>query len=112
MGGQAMNQSKQAQTNRTSSFQHLLSAKKRFLIPLTLFFLLFYFSLPLLTSYVPELMNTPVWGRISLAWLFAFLQFVMTGSVMILYVWRARLFDALVEQITTEHNQKAERDLA
>lgn len=38
-------------------FQTLLRVKKRFIIPFTIFFLCFYFALPILTSYTTILIN-------------------------------------------------------
>lgn len=35
----------------SDKFKTLLSRKKRFIVPMTVFFLLFYFALPILTSY-------------------------------------------------------------
>ena len=75
-------------------FRALLDRKKRFLIPLCAFFFVFYFALPVLTSYVPSVMNRPAVGAITWAWLFAFAQFVMIWALCGLYVRKAESFDA------------------
>src|SRR5579862_4071981 len=82
----------------SAPFRSLLTAKIRFIAPMTLFFLAFYFTLPLMTSYSHTL-NTPVIGAITGAWLFAFAQFVMTWTLCALYTRRAAQFDALAAQI-------------
>ncbi|BDG34867.1 DUF485 domain-containing protein [Saccharococcus caldoxylosilyticus] len=86
---------------QSSSFQQLMRAKKKFILPLTLFFLIFYFALPILTSY-SNVLNSPAIGPISWAWLFAFAQFIMTWALCTLYSKRAANFDEMVEQIKQE----------
>lgn len=85
----------------SAKFKTLISRKKRFIIPLTVFFLLFYFALPVMTSY-SEVLNRPAIGPISWAWMFAFAQFVMTWVLCILYSRVARRFDRLVDEIRRE----------
>ncbi len=75
-------------------FQALVRAKMRFIIPATIFFLVYYFALPVLVGYAPDLANTKVIGNINVAYLFALSQFAMTWIVMALYVRKARDWDA------------------
>lgn len=82
-------------------FQELVHKKRSFIIPATIFFLVYYFSLPILVGYFPDLMDTKVIGNINLAYLFALSQFVMTWVIMGLYVRRARVFDGLANRILT-----------
>lgn len=83
---------------RSALFQELMKKKKSFIIPTTIFFFVFYFALPVLTSYTTVL-NQPAIGAISWAWIFAFAQFIMTWGLCILYSSKAKKFDDLVEQI-------------
>ena len=89
---------------RSASFRALLSDKIRFILPVTLFFLAFYFVLPLLTSY-SKILNTPAVGAITWAWLFAFVQFVMTWSLCALYTRRAAQFDMQVAQLLNDEKE-------
>ncbi|KDE48545.1 hypothetical protein DI43_03350 [Geobacillus sp. CAMR12739] len=86
---------------QSASFRGLIQAKKRFIIPATIFFFVFYFALPVLTSYSKAL-NAPAVGPVSWAWLFAFAQFVMTWALCILYSKRAAQLDEIVEQVKRE----------
>ncbi|OAT73592.1 DUF485 domain-containing protein [Parageobacillus thermoglucosidasius] len=86
---------------QSSSFQHLMREKKNFILPFTLFFLVFYFALPILTSY-SNVLNSSAIGPISWAWIFAFAQFVMTWALCTLYSKRAAKFDEIVERIKQE----------
>ncbi|MDR6121966.1 uncharacterized membrane protein (DUF485 family) [Bacillus sp. SLBN-46] len=86
---------------QSSSFQTLLSEKKKFIIPITIFFFCFYFALPILTSYTTVL-NHKFIGSITWAWVFAFLQFVMTWVLCMLYSKKAARFDELAAQVVEE----------
>lgn len=83
---------------QSSSFQKLLREKRNFIIPWSIFFLVFYFTLPTLTSYTSVLKNT-AFGSISWAWVFGFAQFIMTWSLCMIYTKRASKFDQTVETI-------------
>ena len=73
------------QIANSSKFKQLMSQKKKFLIPLTVFFLLFYFMLPILTSYT-TILNKPAIGSITWTWVYAFAQFIMTWVLSMIYV--------------------------
>ena len=82
---------------RTSAFRELTQKRKAFIIPATIFFLVFYFGLPFLTAFTTVL-DVNVIGAINLAWVYAFAQFAMTWILMHLYVNRANGWDCLVDQ--------------
>ncbi|MDN3019305.1 DUF485 domain-containing protein [Paenibacillus sp. BSR1-1] len=86
---------------QSSSFQTLLSEKKKFIIPITIFFFCFYFALPILTSY-STILNHNFIGSISWAWVFAFLQFVMTWGLCMLYSKKAAKFDVMADKVVKE----------
>ena len=77
------------------AFAELLAAKRRFIVPATIFFLIYYMALPVLVGYFPELMKRPVYGKINVAYVFAFSQFIMTFIVAWLYMRTARKWDAM-----------------
>jgi uncharacterized membrane protein (DUF485 family) len=84
---------------RMPAFQALVRAKRAFLLPACLFFVAYYFALPALVGYWPDLMSTRVVGNINLAYLFALSQFVMAWALMAAYVHRARRFDRMAEEL-------------
>src|SRR4029077_17678116 len=61
----------------TREFKDLLALKKTFIIPAFVFFLVYYFLLPILVGYAPEFMATKVIGVVNIAYLFALSQFFM-----------------------------------
>ena len=88
-----------AAIERTPEFRALVRAKRAFIIPATLFFVVYYFALPALVGYWPDLMSTRVTGNINLAYLFALSQFVMAWVIMAIYIRRAQRYDRMVEQL-------------
>jgi uncharacterized membrane protein (DUF485 family) len=83
----------------TREFKDLLAIKKTFIIPAFLFFIVYYFLLPILVGYAPEFMSTKVIGMVNLAYLFALSQFFMAWTVAWLYVKAANNFDRLAKDI-------------
>jgi uncharacterized membrane protein (DUF485 family) len=93
----------------TREFKDLLAIKKTFIIPAFVFFIIYYFLLPILVGYAPEFMSTKVIGVVNIAYLFALSQFFMAWTVAWLYVKAATNFDRLAKDIITEaesHVQK------
>jgi uncharacterized membrane protein (DUF485 family) len=90
---------------QSSYFKQLMEEKKRFILPMTLFFLLFYFSLPILTAYTDVLNNKAI-GDISWAWIFAFAQFIMTWALCMIYTKKAKRFDELAEKVVNEMDKE------
>lgn len=83
----------------TKEFRELLVAKRRFIVPAVIFFVVYYFSLPVLVGYAPQLMSHRVIGVINIAYLFALSQFFMAWAVAALYVRAAGRFDAMARDI-------------
>ena len=86
---------------RTSAFKELIKSKRAFIIPATIFFMLFYFGLPFLAAFTTVL-NVKVIGPLTLAYIYAFAQFAMTWIIMHLYVSRANKWDDLVARARVE----------
>ncbi|MBF8270537.1 MAG: protein of unknown function DUF485 [Gammaproteobacteria bacterium] len=80
-------------------FKSLLAAKARFIVPATVFFIVYYFALPLLVGYAPEWMAKKVFGVVNVAYLFALSQFFMAWILALLYVRAAGRFDAMTRGI-------------
>ena len=74
-------------------FRLLLLAKKEFVIPATVFFVVYFFALPVLVGYAPEFMSRKVLGPVNLAYLFALSQFFVAWAIAWAYVCAARKFD-------------------
>ena len=80
-------------------FQDLMAAKRVFIVPAFVFFVVYYFALPVLVGYAPEFMSRKVIGQVNLAYLFALSQFLVAWLIAWLYVKAADSFDRLSEDI-------------
>ncbi len=80
-------------------FQQLLKKKAAFVIPATVFFVVYYFLLPVSVGYLPSLMNKKVLGPVNLAYLFALSQFFVSWAIAWRYVRAAKGFDESANRI-------------
>lgn len=92
----------------TSAFRELIRRKKAFIIPATIFFVVFYFGLPILAAFTTVL-NFTVVGAITGAYVYAFAQFAMTWILMHLYVNRANKWDGIIDRA---RHEAAEEEIA
>jgi uncharacterized membrane protein (DUF485 family) len=83
----------------SQEFKDLMATKKVFIIPAFVFFVVYYFALPILVGYAPQFMSTRVIGVVNLAYLFALSQFFMAWTIAWLYVKAAGDFDKLAKDI-------------
>jgi uncharacterized membrane protein (DUF485 family) len=90
----------------TPEFKDLIAVKKTFIVPAFVFFLVYYFLLPILVGYAPGFMSTKVIGVVNLAYLFALSQFFMAWAVAWLYVRAANNFDKLAKDIIHEAEEQ------
>ena len=86
-------------------FRNLLKAKRRFVIPAMIFFIAYYFALPVLIGYARPFMEKRVWGPVNLAYLFALSQFFMAWIIAALYVRAAARFDKMAAGVI-EHEHE------
>jgi uncharacterized membrane protein (DUF485 family) len=83
-------------------FKSMLKAKMRFIIPATLFFVIYYFALPVLVGYAPGFMSRKVFGVVNIAYLFALSQFFMAWIIAALYLRAASRFDKMERDIIAQ----------
>jgi uncharacterized membrane protein (DUF485 family) len=88
-------------------FRAMVRAKLRFIIPAVIFFIVYYFALPVLVGYAPGLMSKRVIGLVNIAYLFALSQFFMAWIIAALYLRAASKFDKMEHDVI----EKAESEL-
>lgn len=81
-------------------FRNLLREKRRFIVPAMIFFIGYYFALPVLIGYARPFMERRVIGPVNLAYLFALSQFFMAWIIAALYVRAAARFDRMADEVT------------
>jgi uncharacterized membrane protein (DUF485 family) len=86
---------------RSHAFKEYARKRKAFLIPATIFFMVFFFGLPILAAFTTVLNGRAI-GPLTWAYVYGFAQFAMTWILMHLYVNRANKWDRLVAQARRE----------
>ena len=86
-------------------FKKLLASKRKFIVTATVFFVTYYFALPILVGYVPSLMDRKLFGVVNIAYLFALSQFFMAWIVAAIYVRVAGKWDDMARQIIARLNE-------
>jgi uncharacterized membrane protein (DUF485 family) len=79
---------------------------QRFVWPTTIFFLVFYLSLPILAGVAPDLMGTKVFGNFTVGYLFALSQFLMAFVVA---WWYAHWASSRMDPLATDLREKLRR---
>jgi uncharacterized membrane protein (DUF485 family) len=84
-------------------FQDLRHRLRRFVLPMTAFFLTWYLAYMLLATYAHAFMATKVFGHVNLGVVLGFGQFVTTFGITILYVrFAGRTLDPRAAKIRSE----------
>jgi uncharacterized membrane protein (DUF485 family) len=95
---------------QSTKFKELMAQKKKFIVSMSVLFLLFYFMLPVFTSYF-EFLNKSALGPITWAWVYAFAQFIMTWGLCWLYTKKAAKYDQIIKEIKADLPKKEEKTL-
>lgn len=83
---------------RSPEFQELVRKRRSFVVPALAFVFVWYFGFIALAGYAPEFMGESVVEGVTIGYVFALSQFVMTWVLAWLYLRRAeRVFDPLAE---------------
>src|SRR5919112_978795 len=85
---------------RSPEFQELVTRRRRFVVPATIFFLAYYMAFILLAGYAEDFMSERVYEGLTVGYCLALTQFVM---VLVLGIWYLRrsssVFDPLAERV-------------
>ena len=90
-------------------FRNLLKAKRRFIVPAMIFFIAYYFALPVLIGYARPFMEKQVFGPVNLAYLFALSQFFVAWIIAALYVRAAARFDKMAAGVISASDARGKR---
>ena len=87
---------------KTPQFLHMKKTRNRFVVPLSIFFLVWYIAYVLAAAYLRDFMATPVFGSINIGLLLGLGQFVTTFGITMWYVSFAnRRLDPLGAELRT-----------
>lgn len=81
---------------QSSEFRELIAARRRFVVPATIFFLSWYFLFILLAGYAPGFFGSSIYEGLTVGYVWALTQFVMVGVLGLMYLKRAQnVYDPL-----------------
>jgi uncharacterized membrane protein (DUF485 family) len=81
-------------------FRQLIAARRRFVLPATLFFLAWYIGFVLLAGYAPDFMGRSVYEGLTVGYCLALTQFVMVFALGLMYLRRSeRVYDPLSDRV-------------
>jgi uncharacterized membrane protein (DUF485 family) len=84
---------------RSPEFQELVRKRRSFVLPATIFFLVWYFGFIILAGYAEDFMGKSVYEGLTVGYLLALTQFVMTFGLGFWYLRKAdREFDPLARR--------------
>ena len=80
-------------------FKELITQKRRFVVPATIFFFAWYFGFIILAGVAPDFMGEKVIEGVTIGYIFALSQFIMVWVLAAAYLRRAdKVFDPLAEK--------------
>ena len=85
-------------------FKDLLSKRNRFILTISIFFIIATLLFPVLTGYT-TILNNEAFGNISWAWIYALLLFIMVWTLVTIYMRRAKAFDREADKIIREYQE-------
>jgi uncharacterized membrane protein (DUF485 family) len=85
---------------RSPEFQELVHKRRSFVLPATIFFLVYYMAFILLAGYAEDFMASSVYEGLTVGYCLALTQFVMVLALGIMYLKRAdRDYDPLAHRV-------------
>jgi len=84
-------------------FKALVRGKMKLVIPATVFFIIYYFLLPIGVGWFPQFMELKAWGDVNIAYLFALSQFFMAWILAGIYVAAAAGWDKKEHALLAKH---------
>jgi uncharacterized membrane protein (DUF485 family) len=89
---------------RSPEFQELVSRRKSFVLPGTIFFLAWYMGFILLVAYAEDFMSERVYEGLTVGYCLALTQFLMVLVLGIMYLRRSdKVFDPLRRKVTEKY---------
>ncbi|MFP3511355.1 DUF485 domain-containing protein [Peribacillus sp. SIMBA_075] len=96
---------KYRQLIETEEFKELIQKKNAFIVPVTLFFLAFYFVLPILAAY-SDVLKGEAFFHITWAWVYALLQFAVVWIGGFVYIKKSAKYDKMAKNILNKYEKE------
>src|ERR687894_1601989 len=87
---------------RSPEFRELVKRRRSFVVPATIFFLVYYMAFILLAGYAEDFMGSSVYEGLTVGYCLALTQFLMVFVLGIMYLRKAdRVYDPLAQRVLT-----------
>ena len=97
----------------SAEFADLRRSFRRFVFPVTAFFLAWYFAYVLLSIFASEFMGTKLAGNITIGLVFGLLQFVTTFAITFVYArWANKTFDPKADAVGAMMDSRSDHDFS
>ena len=85
---------------QSAEFQELVTRRKRFVLPATIFFLVYYMAFIIVAGYAPDFMGESVYEGLTVGYCYALTQFVMVFGLGLWYLRKSENeFDPLADAV-------------
>jgi len=85
---------------RSEEFRELVKKRRSFVVPATIFFLVYYMAFIIVAGYAPDFMGESVYEGLTVGYCYALTQFVMVFGLGLWYLRKAdREFDPLADKV-------------
>ncbi len=93
---------------QTEEFKELKRRKYRFIFPVPILFIVYYLLFIVMSAYQQDLMAKFVFGNLTFGYLFGISYYLVIWILAFVYVFKARQYDRLVEEIKTKYTDVGE----
>jgi uncharacterized membrane protein (DUF485 family) len=94
---------------RSPEFQELVTRRRSFVLPATIFFLSYYMAFILLCGYAQDFMGSSVYQGLTVGYVLALTQFIMGFTLGLWYLRKAdKEFDPLAERAIARYAERSD----
>src|SRR5699024_6141023 len=88
---------------QTEEFKELKRRKYRFIFPVPLLFIVYYLFFIAMSAYAQDFMSQPLWGNLTIGYLFGVSYYLVVWALAFVYVIKARQYDKFVYEIVERY---------
>ena len=97
---------------RSDEFRELVKRRRSFVVPATIFFLVYYMAFIIVAGYAPDFMGESVYQGLTVGYCYALTQFLMVFVLGIWYLRKSdREFDPLADKVVEAAAEFEEGDV-
>jgi len=94
------------QIEQSEEFKRLKRQKYKFIFPIPILFFFYYLAFPIMSAYAKPLMTTLVFGNFTFGYLFGISYYLVIWALAFLYLYKAKQYDRLIDEIVEKYAPK------